>query len=165
MDEMIVAVVLCVAATLISVYQLNYLLVLVNESLRTRLKRNMEQLVQSLSSGLSRGAARRCCRGRVCKPRRSWSRPGRTRTWWDNFVNDVVVPEEWRENFRMTKTSFLKLCEELRPHIQRQSTVMRSPIEMERQVAATIYYFSDEGRLQKTANAFGLSRSGVSVTL
>ena len=42
---------------------------------------------------------------------------------------------------------------------------MRSPVEVERQVAATIYYLSDEGRLRKTANAFGLSRSCVSVML
>ena len=40
---------------------------------------------------------------------------------------------------------------------------MRTPIEVERQVAVTLYYLSDEGRLRKTANAFGLSRSSVSV--
>ena len=65
----------------------------------------------------------------------------------------------------MTKSSFLKLCEELRPHIQRKLTHMRTPIEVERQVAATLYYLSDEGRLRKTANAFGLSRSSVSIIL
>ena len=34
---------------------------------------------------------------------------GRTSAWWDNFVNEVVVPEEWRENFRMTRKNLLKL--------------------------------------------------------
>ena len=84
------AVVLCLVATLVSVYQVNYLLVLINDGLHTMLKRNMEHLVHS---GSSRGA--RCFRGRVCKPR-FWIRLGRTRTWWDNFVDDVVIPEEWR---------------------------------------------------------------------
>ena len=78
--------------------------------------------------------------------------------WWDNFVNEVVVPEEWKENFRMCKENFLKLCDELRPHIQKQTTNMRSPFEVERQVALTLYYLSDEGRLRKIANAFGLLR-------
>ena len=38
-------------------------------------------------------------------------------------------------------------------------------MEVERQVALTLYYLSDEGRLCKTANAFGLSRSCVSITI
>ena len=53
--------------------------------------------------------------------------------------------------------NFLKLCNELRPFIKRQTTVMLHPVEVERQVALTLYYLSDEGRLRKTVNAFGLS--------
>ena len=40
---------------------------------------------------------------------------------------------------------------------------MRKPISVECQVAVTLYYLSDEGRLRKTANAFGISRSSVSL--
>ena len=40
---------------------------------------------------------------------------------------------------------------------------MRRPVEVERQVTLTLYYLSDEGRLRKTANAFGLSRPCISV--
>ena len=85
--------------------------------------------------------------------------------WWDNFVADIVVPGEWRENFRMSKTFFYKLCKELRPFTERQSTNTISPVEVERQVAVTLYHLSDEGRLRETANAFGLSRSCVSLTV
>ena len=35
-------------------------------------------------------------------------------------------------------------------------------MDVERQVASTLYYLSDEGRIRKTANAFGLSRSVIS---
>ena len=63
----------------------------------------------------------------------------------------------------MRKENFLKLCSELRPFIEKQVTNMREPVEVERQVAATLYYLSDEGRLRKTANSFGLSRPSVSV--
>ena len=80
-------------------------------------------------------------------------------------MDDVVVPEEWKENFRMHKENFLKLCAELRPFIEKQVTNMREPVEVERQVAATLYYLSDEVRLRKTANAFGLSRSSVSIII
>ena len=39
---------------------------------------------------------------------------------------------------------------------------MRSPVDVVKKVACTFYYLSDEGRLCKTANAFGLSRQTVS---
>ena len=34
---------------------------------------------------------------------------GITSAWWDNFVNEVVGPDEWRENFGMTRKNLLKL--------------------------------------------------------
>lgn len=63
----------------------------------------------------------------------------------------------------MRKENFLKLCSELRPFIEKQVTNMCAPVEVERQVAAILYYLSDEGSVRKTANSFGLSRSSVSV--
>ena len=65
-------------------------------------------------------------------------------------------------NFRMSRPTFLLLCEELRPFVQKKATNMRLPVDVERQVASTLYYLSDEGRIRKTANAFGLSRSVIS---
>ena len=95
--------------------------------------------------------------------RRFWERPGRTSAWWDNFVNDVVVPEEWRENFRMSEESFMKLCALLRPYLERKVTHIRFPISAEKQLAVTLYYLADEGRYRKVASAFGISRSSVSI--
>ena len=92
-------------------------------------------------------------------------RPGRTTAWWDNFLAGVVVEEEWKEKFRMCKANFMNLCSELREYIQLEETVMRAPVDVERQVAMTLYYLSDEGRLRKTANAFGVSRPTVSVVI
>ena len=71
-------------------------------------------------------------------------------------MNGVVV-EEWKENFRMSRANFYNLAGLLRPHLERQVTVMREPVSVETQLAVTLYYLSDEGRLRKVANAFGLS--------
>ena len=38
------------------------------------------------------------------------------RAWWDNFVSQTVAPEKWKENFRMSRPSLLKLSEELWPY-------------------------------------------------
>ena len=92
-------------------------------------------------------------------------RPGRTSLWWENFVNNIVVAEEWRENFRMSKENFMKLCDKVRPFLLKQSTNMRSPTSVEKQVAVTLYYLSDEGRYLKVANAFGIGKSTVSETV
>ncbi len=61
-------------------------------------------------------------------------------------MNDVMVRQERKENFRMNKENFMKLCDELRPYIQKNSTNMRSAISVEKQVAVTLYFLSDEGR-------------------
>ena len=95
------------------------------------------------------------------KSRRFWVRPGRTNAWWDNFLLAIVVPEEWRENFRMSTESFMKLCDFVRPFVHKRKTSFRAPISVEKQVAVTLYYLADEGG-SKVANAFGIARSSVS---
>ncbi|XP_046841818.1 putative nuclease HARBI1 [Xenia sp. Carnegie-2017] len=96
------------------------------------------------------------------RPRRFWTRPGRTSAWWDNFASEIVVTEEWRENFRMSRESINSLAEELRPYIEGKNTITRKSVDVVKQVAVTLYYSSDDGRMRKTANAFGLSRQSVS---
>eukprot|EP00112_Aurelia_sp_Birch-Aquarium-sp1_P016418 Seg3721.2 transcript_id=Seg3721.2/GoldUCD/mRNA.D3Y31 product="Protein ALP1-like" protein_id=Seg3721.2/GoldUCD/D3Y31 len=65
----------------------------------------------------------------------------------------------------MSKENFFKLCDEIRPYLTKQRTAMREPLSVEKQVAVTLYYLADEGRYRKVGNAFGISRSTVSVVL
>jgi hypothetical protein len=74
-----------------------------------------------------------------------------------------VLLVEWKENFRMSKDTFMLLCSHLRPFLEEQDTRMRKAISGECQVDVTLYYLSDEGRLRKTANAFGIARSTASI--
>ena len=83
----------------------------------------------------------------------------------EKFFHDVVVKEEWRENFRMTKKTFMDLCDELRPFLQRTDTTMGKAIDVETQVAIKLYYLADEDHYRKVGNAFGVSQSTVSITL
>jgi hypothetical protein len=78
-------------------------------------------------------------------------------------MNGTVLEEEWKKNFRLSCASFFKLTDMLRPYIEHQVTHMRSPVPVETQVAITLNYLSDEGRLRKVANAFGISRSSCSI--
>ena len=72
---------------------------------------------------------------RLARARRFWIRPGRTSAWWDNFVSQTVVPEEWKENFRMSRPFLLKLSEELRLYIEGKWTRMRQPVDVVKRVA------------------------------
>lgn len=58
------------------------------------------------------------------------------------------MEEEWKENFRMSRSSFYELSELLGPFIERKTTHMRCPVSVETQVAVVLYYLSDEGRWQ-----------------
>ena len=80
-------------------------------------------------------------------------------------MNDVIVAKEWKENFRTGKNNFFKLCDELCPFLEKKSTSMRHLISVEKQVAVKLYNLSDEGRLCKAANAFGIGRFTVSTII
>ena len=140
-----------------AVLEVNVVLLLRSVSSYNRRMRNMINLVSETSHRSTKKSRRKQNR------RRFWERPGRVSTWWENFVNDVVVPEEWRENFRMTKETFTSLCDELRAALQKEDTTMRREITVEMQVALTLYLLADEGCYRKIATAFGISRSSVSI--
>ena len=82
----------------------------------TALHRRPNTVSSALLSNLPRQTLRRY-QVRLYLEQRFWTRPGRTSAWWDNFVHEVVIPEEWLANFRMSRWSLLNLSELLRPHI------------------------------------------------
>ena len=151
-------------SSLAAIARLNTLLAVIFERKHRLKMRNLTSIVEDSNYRLRRighilnGSLKR---GR--RPRQCWKKPGRTSAWWNNFQKGTVVPEEWRENFRMSQDSFTELCTQLRPFIEKKITKMRVPISVETQVAVTLYYLSDEGRYRKVANAFGISRSSVSI--
>ena len=51
----------------------------------------------------------------------------------------------------MSEASFYMLCEELklRPYLTKQTTKLRKPVPVETQVAVTLYYLANEGRMRK----------------
>ena len=61
----------------------------------------------------------------------------------------------------MSEASFYMLCEELRPYLTKQTTKLRKPVSVETQVAATLYYLADEGRMRKVSNSLGLGKATV----
>ena len=75
-----------------------------------------------------------------CKSRQYWIRSGRTNGCWLRFHRNRVAPSEWKENFRMSRESFLVLCTELNDDIVKSSTRFRKAVSVQEQVALTLYY-------------------------
>lgn len=92
--------------------------------------------------------------GGQSRPIRFWVRAGRPSAWWDNFVNQIEIEEEWQENFRISRSSLYKLADQLRPYSEDETTIMRAPVDAVKRVAVTFYYLSDECCFRKTAKRF-----------
>lgn len=93
-------------------------------------------------------------------PHRFWSRQI-SQNWWERVVLETWDPHQWLQNFRMTKDTFLELCEELRPELQRQTTTMRAPLSVEKRVGIALWKLATTECYRSVANHFGVGRSTV----
>ena len=55
----------------------------------------------------------------------------RSTHWWEQVVNSSFTPQDWLNNFRMSKDTFLYLCDKLRSSISKSDTMMRKAIPTE----------------------------------
>ena len=53
----------------------------------------------------------------------------RSSYWWDNIVMGGFGPDDWIENFRMSKNTFNYLCDRLKGSIFRQNTRFQKATE------------------------------------
>lgn len=106
------------------------------------------------------------------RKRSVWVQPGRTVKWWEilypgKMTNEWRTNDEWKNNFRMSKTDFLKLFSLVSPHTkERSARVRKDIITLEKRVAVTLYYLKDQGSMKMVANSFGMARcTGLSNSL
>ena len=92
---------------------------------------------------------------RVPIRRSIWCRP-RSQHWWQAVLNGEFGDEWWKENLRMTKSTFDILCNELRPYITKAVTCFRLPISVEKRVAVTLWKLATNVEYQTLSGLFGL---------
>ena len=95
-------VMLALISSIIASIQLNHAIIDIQENYKRR-RLNLSRLLSTTTSTFTRVKRLRC--RRESKERRFWTRPGRTSAWWNNFADQVVILEEWKENFRMSRDS------------------------------------------------------------
>lgn len=92
--------------------------------------------------------------------RAQWMRV-RSRDWWERVVMIEFTDVEWRENFRMSRASFYKLCKIVEPFMSPEAICVRAPVPFLMRVAIVLYKLSSCGEYRVVANQFGVHKSSV----
>jgi hypothetical protein len=91
--------------------------------------------------------------------KRIWMRV-RSQDWWERVVLREFSDQEWRENFRMSRQSFMKLCE-LMKTISPEEVTVRRAIPLAMRVAMVLYKLGSSAEYRLIANQFGVHKSTV----
>ena len=59
------------------------------------------------------------------RSRRIWRKP-RSTNWWENIVLKTFTSQDWLDNFRMRKDTFMYLCNQLKCALNKTDTRMRN---------------------------------------
>ena len=71
-------------------------------------------------------------------------------------------PEEWKNNFRMTKFDFYPLANLLWPFAREGSTKVRhDSLSLEKRLTIILYCLKDQGSMKMTVNSFWIARCTV----
>jgi hypothetical protein len=90
-------------------------------------------------------------------PRVCWSY-SKSHHWWS-----VIVPSmnerQFKENFRLQRSTFKDLVQQVGPLLQRSDTHLRSAIPVDKRIACALYSLGSTSELRTIANLFGIGRS------
>ncbi|XP_062509676.1 uncharacterized protein LOC134185812 [Corticium candelabrum] len=89
-----------------------------------------------------------------------WIKPRESR-WFDRMLAEAS-DTDWRENFRMSRGTFMSLCNDIRHLITKKSTHLRVPISPEKRLALTLYMLAGSEYYRTVSNLFGVGVSTAS---
>ncbi|CAI5464531.1 unnamed protein product [Closterium sp. Yama58-4] len=92
--------------------------------------------------------------------RRLWTRP-RSRAWWEECIDPNYPTETFRKTFRMSRETFMELCEILGPLIVKRSTRIREAIPVDIRIGASIWRLATAEPLHLISRRFGLGQTTV----
>ncbi|WJX24238.1 hypothetical protein P8452_13367 [Trifolium repens] len=90
--------------------------------------------------------------------RRIWVKD-RSKDWWENCNRSNFPEKEFRQCFRMSKSTFNLICNELDSSITKKNTTLRDAIPVRQRVAVCIYRLATGEPLRLVSKKFGLGIS------
>lgn len=96
--------------------------------------------------------------GSVPGHRRLWVKE-RTTDWWDRVSQPDFPEEEFRREFRMSKSTFDLICEELDATVTKKNTMLRDAIPAPKRVGVCVWRLATGAPLRHVSERFGLGIS------
>ncbi|KAL1315373.1 hypothetical protein HN51_042139 [Arachis hypogaea] len=90
--------------------------------------------------------------------RRLWVKD-RSGAWWDECNREDFPEEEFRKAFRMGRSTFDLICEELNSAIVKEDTTLRNAIPVKQRVAVCLWRLATGDPLRLVSKKFGLGIS------
>lgn len=88
----------------------------------------------------------------------------RSQAWW-LYVLHYFDNNDWLENFRVSKETYLDICDRLRIELEPAqldpNLQPREPVSVEKKVALTLYFLSSCSEYRTIGNLFGIHKSTV----
>lgn len=94
----------------------------------------------------------------VSHQRRLWVKD-RSKAWWDECNSPEFPEEEFKKWFRMGKSTFELICDELNSVVAKEDTMLRAAIPVRQRVAVCIYRLATGEPLRLVSKRFGLGIS------
>jgi len=85
----------------------------------------------------------------------------RSDTWWMNIVLRTFTHQDWLDNFRISKETFLYICNRLSGALVRQDTVMHRAISVHQRVAITLWCLATPAKYRTISHLLSVARSSV----
>ncbi|XP_018455779.2 protein ALP1-like [Raphanus sativus] len=90
--------------------------------------------------------------------RRLWVKD-RSRAWWEERSRSDYPEEDFRRAFRMSKSTFELICNELNPAVAKEDTALRNAIPVRQRVAVCVWRLATGEPLRLVSKKFGLGIS------
>ncbi|GBG91083.1 hypothetical protein CBR_g51817 [Chara braunii] len=91
-----------------------------------------------------------------------WMRRRAGGTWEDLRVYDDATDDYFRKKLRMSRRLFMEISEACSPHVQRQVTFYREPLQPDQIVVYALYRWATGESYENSTSSFGMGRtSGV----
>ncbi|CAF3447675.1 unnamed protein product, partial [Rotaria sp. Silwood2] len=79
----------------------------------------------------------------------------RNTTWWNDVVPHMT-DKEFKSNFRLERSTYSDLLQQISPYLQKSNTKFRRSIPVNKMVCCALYLIGSSAELRAVSNLFGI---------
>ena len=78
--------------------------------------------------------------------------------WWEDVLLQSFQNQYWIENFQVRRNTFVYLCYQLKPAIEKQNNTMRQCVSLEHRIAITLWVLATTFQYRTVRHLFGVAK-------